>query len=176
MSRYVFAAAAALFAGLLLILALSLAQRDARISDTLQVDAVPNYAEQVVAPISVNKAALEDEASLVAPRIESVLGRVIHNDNLQFGMRRLENGCQRSADAGFLIASGDQDADSFGSRRFQDGCVAARRLKPSEVAMGHPGRQGGQGKCNQGQNEHEENNYDCELRVTAECLGSKGWP
>ncbi|MFO0012513.1 MAG: hypothetical protein ACK553_07215 [Planctomycetota bacterium] len=72
MSRYVFAAAAALFAGLLLILALSLAQRDARISDTLQVDAVPNYAEQVVAPISVNKAALEDEASLVAPRIESV--------------------------------------------------------------------------------------------------------
>jgi uncharacterized repeat protein (TIGR01451 family) len=67
MSRYVFIAAAALFGGLLLILALSLAQRDARSSHTLDFHASPPYAEQSVAPIAVHKAALGDEDSLVVP-------------------------------------------------------------------------------------------------------------
>jgi uncharacterized repeat protein (TIGR01451 family) len=70
MSRYVFVAAAALFAGLLLILALSLAQRDARIGHTLAVDSLPPYADQIVSPIAVQKAALEDEASVVLPQVQ----------------------------------------------------------------------------------------------------------
>jgi uncharacterized repeat protein (TIGR01451 family) len=70
MSRYLFIASVGLFAGLLMVLAFALAQRDARISHTLRVDSVPSYAEQVVSPISVHKTALEDDVSIAVPRID----------------------------------------------------------------------------------------------------------
>jgi uncharacterized repeat protein (TIGR01451 family) len=72
MARYVFIAAAALFAGLLFVLALSLAQRDARIGHSLSADAPPPYAAQPVAPISVHKAALEEDASTVVTASHAV--------------------------------------------------------------------------------------------------------
>jgi uncharacterized repeat protein (TIGR01451 family) len=72
MARYVFIAAAALFAGLLFVLALSLAQRDARIGHSLAVDVPPPYAAQPVAPISVHKAALEEDVSMVVTASHAV--------------------------------------------------------------------------------------------------------
>ncbi len=71
MSRYVFIAAATLFAGLLLVLALAVAQHDARIGHSLTVDSQPEYADQLVSPISIEA----DAATEVARVTETVADR-----------------------------------------------------------------------------------------------------
>ncbi len=51
MSRYVFLTASAIFAGLLVTLAIAVAQRDSRISHALESDSTPEYANQSAMPI-----------------------------------------------------------------------------------------------------------------------------
>lgn len=58
MSRYAFVAAATLFAGLLFVLAMAVAQRDARVNHSVSHEEEPDYAKQSVAPISVAKTAI----------------------------------------------------------------------------------------------------------------------
>ncbi|MFN9985968.1 MAG: hypothetical protein ACK52S_10490, partial [Pirellula sp.] len=58
MSRYAFVAAATLFAGLLFVLAMAVAQRDARVNHSVSHEEEPDYAKQSVAPISVAMTAM----------------------------------------------------------------------------------------------------------------------
>lgn len=126
MSRYVFAASAALFAVLLLILAFSIAQRDARISHTLPADSVPKYADEIIAPISVHKAAFDDVTSMKIPRLEA------HAESLETPLSSPTIPASYEESARLMATPGGEPP------RFDAARILTKRRSDPDVAMPPP--------------------------------------